>query len=41
MYLGQFQLIQLMWIMSSYIKISVLLTGVFQMDNTYKENRDG
>lgn len=41
MYLGQFQLIQLMWIMSSYIKISVLLIGVFQMDNTYRENRDG
>lgn len=41
MYLGQFQLMQLMWIMSSHIKISVLLIGVFQMDNTYRENKDG
>lgn len=40
MYLGQFQLMQLMWIMSSYIKISVLLIGVSQMDNTYRENKD-
>lgn len=41
MYLGQFQLMQLMWIMSSHIKISVLLIGVFQMDKTYRENKDG
>lgn len=41
MYLGPFQLMQLMWIMSSYIKISVLLIGVSQMDNTYRENNDG
>lgn len=41
MYLGQFQLMQLMWIMSSYTKISVLLIGVSQMDNTYGENKDG
>lgn len=40
MYLGQFQLMQLMWITSSNIKVSVLLIGVFQMDNTYRENRD-
>lgn len=39
-YLGQFQLMQLMWIMSSYLKISVLLIGVSQMDNTYRENKD-
>lgn len=30
MYLGQFQLMQLMWIMSSYTKISVLLIGSFR-----------
>lgn len=40
MYLGQFQLMQLMWFMSSYTKISVLLIGVSQMDNTYRENKD-
>lgn len=41
MYLGQFQLMQLMSIMSSYIKNSVLFIGVSQMDNMYRENKDG